>query len=51
VIQKINSIKIANGRFLNDLDIKEKRKVAVIGQRVYEVLFLKRKSHWAIHPH
>jgi putative ABC transport system permease protein len=44
VIQKINSIKIAKGRFLNDLDIKEKRKVAVIGQRVQEVLFLKNED-------
>ena len=27
------------GRFINDVDISEKRKVCVIGERVYEVLF------------
>ncbi len=39
VIQKINSIKLTNGRFINDLDIKGKRKIAVIGSRVQELLF------------
>lgn len=39
VIQKINSIKLAKGRFINDLDIKEKRKIAVIGSRAHELLF------------
>ncbi|MCE5330957.1 MAG: ABC transporter permease [Bacteroidales bacterium] len=32
------SIMIA-GRYINDIDIAEKRKVCVIGERVYEVLF------------
>lgn len=32
---------ITDGRFINILDIKEKRKVAVIGERVKELLFAK----------
>jgi putative ABC transport system permease protein len=38
---KINGIKIKNnqGRFINDVDIKECRKVAVINQRIKDVLF------------
>jgi putative ABC transport system permease protein len=35
----IQTFKIPEGRFLNDLDIKEKRKVCVIAQRVVEILF------------
>ncbi len=35
----IDAIKVSKGRFLNDLDIKEKRKVAAIGKHVREVLF------------
>lgn len=30
---------VARGRFINDLDLKQKRKVVVIGERVDEVLF------------
>lgn len=30
---------MAYGRFINDVDIKEARKVCVIGKRVYESLF------------
>ena len=41
VIQEINSIKIKQGRFINDLDITDKRKVCVIGARVVEMLFAK----------
>jgi putative ABC transport system permease protein len=37
-IQKLNIIK---GRFINDNDIKENRKVCVAGQRVVEMLFKK----------
>ena len=44
VIQKINSIKLSEGRFLNDLDIKDKRKIAIIGKRVREVLFDKNEN-------
>ena len=40
-ISKIEYIKLAKGRFLNDLDIKEKRKICIIGPRVREVLFRK----------
>ncbi|GHT66280.1 ABC transporter permease [Bacteroidia bacterium] len=37
----INGVKIldAQGRFINDMDIKERRKVAVINQRAKDVLF------------
>ncbi len=35
----IQGIQIEKGRFINDLDINDKRKIAVIGPRVYEVLF------------
>jgi putative ABC transport system permease protein len=38
-IAAIQSIPLEQGRFLNRLDIEEKRKVAVIGTRVREVLF------------
>ncbi|MCW3076878.1 MAG: Macrolide export permease protein MacB [Bacteroidetes bacterium] len=38
---KITSVKITKGRFLNDFDIKEKRKVCIIGSRVRELLFKK----------
>ncbi len=36
---QIESIEIAEGRFINLRDVQEKRKVVVIGQRVREVLF------------
>jgi len=36
---KVKPIYISEGRFINPIDIKEKRKVAVIGDRVIEVLF------------
>jgi len=35
----IDPVNILNGRFLNHADITEKRKVAVIGNKVHEVLF------------
>jgi putative ABC transport system permease protein len=35
----IRLMDISRGRFLNDLDIERKRKVAVIGDRVYQELF------------
>ncbi|MEZ4884627.1 MAG: ABC transporter permease [Chitinophagales bacterium] len=35
----VESRRFVKGRFLNDLDIVEKRKVAVIGKRVAELLF------------
>lgn len=37
----IDPLNIVRGRFINDLDIKDKRKVAVIGARVVELLFTK----------
>lgn len=36
---QIDESKMIYGRFINDIDIAEKRKVCVIGERVYEVLF------------
>jgi putative ABC transport system permease protein len=36
---KIDPMEILQGRWLNDIDIEQKRKVAVIGTRVKEVLF------------
>ncbi len=36
---KIDPMDIIEGRFINNIDIKNKRKVAVIGTRVREVLF------------
>lgn len=36
---KIKPLIITKGRFINDLDIEEKRKIVVIGKRVQEVLF------------
>ena len=41
VIDKIQPVAILQGRFLNDNDITNKRKVAVIGKRVSEILFKK----------
>lgn len=38
-IAKIQMVKVVEGRFLNENDIKEKRKVCVIGARVKEELF------------
>jgi len=39
VSRKIEHVKIKKGRYINDLDIKEKRKVCVVGPRVVELLF------------
>lgn len=41
VYNKIDPLNFQQGRFINDIDIKEKRKVAVIGTRVVEILFKK----------
>ncbi len=38
-IREIQSIRMVEGRFLNRLDLEQRRKVAVIGTRVREVLF------------
>jgi putative ABC transport system permease protein len=35
----IDKSKMLYGRYVNDIDIAEKRKVCIIGERVYEVLF------------
>lgn len=37
--QKIESVEMRYGRFINEVDIREARKVCVIGKRVYEGLF------------
>ena len=39
VFDSIDPVNLLQGRFINDLDIKEKRKVVVIGLRVKELLF------------
>ncbi|MBC7862809.1 MAG: ABC transporter permease [Bacteroidia bacterium] len=41
VMTKIQEVKMVSGRFLNENDIREKRKVAVIGRRVAQHLFKK----------
>ncbi len=38
-IAKVQSVRITSGRFLNPIDIAERRKVAVLGPRPVEVLF------------
>lgn len=40
----IQTFKIVEGRFLNELDIKERRKVCVIAPRVMEILFPKNEA-------
>lgn len=40
-IQHIEPIDVAKGRFINKLDIRDRRKIAIIGPRVEEVLFEK----------
>ena len=44
VLNHIESIKIKNGRWLNNNDIKEKRKIAVIGNHIRNVLFKKEEN-------
>jgi putative ABC transport system permease protein len=41
---KIDPMNMLEGRFINELDILEKRKVAVIGTRVREILFEKEEN-------
>ena len=41
---KIDESKMLKGRYINDIDIAEKRKVCVIGERVLEVLFPKKEE-------
>ncbi|HMO39422.1 MAG TPA: ABC transporter permease [Saprospiraceae bacterium] len=36
---KVEALKLYEGRYVNELDVAESRKVAVIGQRIREVLF------------
>lgn len=38
-IARIQSVRLIAGRFLNPIDVQERRKVAIIGPRVQEVLF------------
>lgn len=40
----IDPVDVPYGRFLNDNDLKEKRKVVLIGKRVYEELFAKNEN-------
>ena len=41
---KIVESKMIYGRYINDIDMSERRKVCVIGERVYEVLFEKAEN-------
>ncbi|MEI8086422.1 MAG: ABC transporter permease [Paludibacter sp.] len=41
---RIDESKMLKGRYINDIDIAEKRKVCVIGERVLEVLFPKKEE-------
>ena len=41
VANEIQTSRMLYGRYINDIDIADKRKVCVIGERVYEVLFHK----------
>src|SRR5262245_21955604 len=43
-IARVQSVKMSSGRFLNHMDVAERRKVAVIGSRVREVLFAKNEN-------
>ena len=40
-LRNIISIAIVEGRFINDLDLLEKRKVAVVGENIIKILFKK----------
>jgi len=41
---RIEKQRISYGRFINDIDILKKRKVCVVGEKVYERLFPKREN-------
>jgi len=41
---KIAQVKIKKGRYINDLDIKDKRKICVVGERVVDLLFKKNEN-------
>jgi putative ABC transport system permease protein len=39
-VEDVNSMRIVEGRSINELDVRERRKVALIGQRVRDQLFV-----------
>jgi putative ABC transport system permease protein len=39
-VENVNSMRIVDGRSINELDVRERRKVALIGQRVRDQLFV-----------
>ena len=41
---RIDPVNVVKGRLINDLDIRDKRKVVLIGRRVYEELFAKNEE-------
>jgi putative ABC transport system permease protein len=43
-IARLESVRIVGGRFLDPMDLAERRKVAVIGARVKEILFAKNED-------
>ncbi len=44
VLDSIDPVNLLQGRFINELDVKEKRKIVVIGLRVKELLFEKNEN-------
>ncbi len=42
--RQVKPMYILKGRFLNEIDIQEKRKIAVVGERIVEVLFGKEEN-------
>lgn len=41
ILDKVNKVKILEGRFINSTDINQARKVCIIGEKVVDELFLK----------
>jgi putative ABC transport system permease protein len=42
--REIQAVSIRDGRFINENDIREKRKICVIGKRAFEILFDKKEN-------
>lgn len=43
-LQKVESIQIVDGRFINDVDIKQTRKSVVLGKDIYDALFKNKEA-------
>ena len=44
--QKVEAPKLFYGRFINNMDMSQRRKVCVLGKKVYKTLFRRRRSKW-----